>query len=84
MTTSTLSLGYDCPEEQAADSRWSSLAVTLLRVCRSRRRTRLCLLHLSWRNGVQMIWKKMMTIATQLTKTAAVRRYGTPAMCTIA
>jgi hypothetical protein len=26
-----------------------------------------------------MIWKKMMTIATQLTKNAAVRRYGTPA-----
>ena len=39
---------------------------------------------LSWCNGVQMIWKKMMTIATQLTKNAAVRRYGTPAMCTIA
>jgi hypothetical protein len=47
-------------------------------------RSHQCLLHLIWRNGVQMIWKKMMTIATQLTKNAAVRRYGTPAMCTIA
>ena len=75
MTTSTLSLGYDCPEEQAADSRWSSLAVLCCGFPLSSPDSPVSVARdLRLRDGAQMIWKKMMTIATQLTKNAAVRR----------